>query len=68
MAFPLQRHTRMQNGERRDRVREWRAGMEKAMRKTPADVSGGMKKRVGLARALDPEIRLLDEPTSGSTN
>jgi phospholipid/cholesterol/gamma-HCH transport system ATP-binding protein len=69
VAFPLRRHAQMTNGERRDRVSELlsRVGMEETGRKMPADISGGMKKRVGLARALalDPEIMLLDEPTAG---
>jgi len=69
VAFPLRRHTAMSDRERRDRVRELltRVGMEGAAQKMPADISGGMKKRVGLARALalDPEIMLLDEPTAG---
>lgn len=69
VAFPLRRHTKMTDDERHDRVRDLlsRLGVEDASAKMPSDISGGMKKRVGLARALalDPEIMLLDEPTAG---
>src|SRR6202167_947864 len=55
VAFPLRHHKReMTKSERGDRVRELltEVGMEDAMAKMPSDISGGMQKRVGLARAL----------------
>jgi phospholipid/cholesterol/gamma-HCH transport system ATP-binding protein len=70
VAFPLEHHRRdMSRSERADRVRQLLAevGMESDHAKMPSNISGGMQKRVGLARALalEPEILLLDEPTAG---
>jgi phospholipid/cholesterol/gamma-HCH transport system ATP-binding protein len=69
VAFPLSRHTQLTPVERTQRVRDLlgRVGMEQDVNKMPSELSGGMQKRVGLARALalDPEILLFDEPTAG---
>ncbi len=69
VGFPLRRHSRMSDDQRAKRVHELLAnvGMDQDAHKMPSEVSGGMQKRVGLARALalDPEILLFDEPTAG---
>jgi phospholipid/cholesterol/gamma-HCH transport system ATP-binding protein len=69
VAFPMRRHTRLANEEIRARAREKLAavGLADAYDKMPAELSGGMKKRAALARAmaLDPEILLVDEPSAG---
>jgi phospholipid/cholesterol/gamma-HCH transport system ATP-binding protein len=69
VAFPLRRHGGFAEKEQKDRVKQLlsRVGMEKDLAKLPSQISGGMKKRVGMARALalDPDILLFDEPTAG---
>jgi phospholipid/cholesterol/gamma-HCH transport system ATP-binding protein len=70
VAFPLEHHRRdLSRSQRDDRVMQLlgEVGMESARDKMPSNISGGMQKRVGLARALalDPHILLLDEPTAG---
>jgi len=69
VAFPLRRHTKMSDAERTEKVRALllSVGLDKDLEKMPGGISGGMRKRVGLARALalDPEILLFDEPTAG---
>jgi phospholipid/cholesterol/gamma-HCH transport system ATP-binding protein len=69
VAFPLRRHTDLSDAEINERVRAKLAavGLERDIRKMPSDLSGGMRKRVGLARAmaLDPAILLVDEPSAG---
>jgi len=70
VAFPLEHHRRdMSKAERSDRVRQLlvEVGLDGDIDKMPSDISGGMQKRVGLARALalEPQILLLDEPTAG---
>lgn len=69
VAFPLSRHTNTSAADRKKRVRELlgSVGMDQDLEKMPSEISGGMQKRVGLARALalDPSILLFDEPTAG---
>ncbi|MDD5705384.1 MAG: ABC transporter ATP-binding protein [Kiritimatiellae bacterium] len=69
VALPLREKTRLSEAQIADKVRETLAmvGLEKDGEKRPAEISGGMQKRAGLARAIvrDPEIVLYDEPTTG---
>ena len=69
VAFPLRRHTRLADGDIRKRAREKLAevGLDSSYDRMPADLSGGMRKRAGLARALalEPSILLVDEPSAG---
>ena len=69
VAFPMRRHTKLSDGDIRERARKKLAdvGLEADYDKMPGDLSGGMKKRAGLARAmaLDPAILLVDEPSAG---
>ena len=69
VAFPMRRHTQWPDAEIRERAKGKLAdvGLEKDFDKMPGDLSGGMKKRAGLARAmaLDPAILLVDEPSAG---
>ncbi|HEY3736683.1 MAG TPA: ATP-binding cassette domain-containing protein, partial [Jatrophihabitans sp.] len=69
VAFPLREHTRKSEREIRSIVLEKMemVGLGGAQKKLPGEISGGMRKRAGLARALvlDPQIILVDEPDSG---
>jgi phospholipid/cholesterol/gamma-HCH transport system ATP-binding protein len=71
VAYPLREHTRLSEDEIEARVREKLEFVDlepdKVLDQTPAELSGGMKKRVGIARGManNPHIMLYDEPTSG---
>lgn len=69
VAFPLRKHTKKRESEVRQIVMERldEVGLTKAVNKYPGEVSGGMKKRAGFARALvlNPSVVMFDEPDSG---
>ena len=69
LEFPLKRLTDLSDTEINDKVKEAldQVGLANSIDKMPSELSGGMKKRIGLARTLitDPKIMLYDEPTTG---
>ena len=69
IAYPLREHLRLTEKDIRERVAEKLklVGLSGIESKMPAELSGGMKKRVGLARAIatEPDIIMYDEPTTG---
>lgn len=69
LAFPLKKHTELSDKEMKTRIIEMldMVGLKEALKQMPSELSGGMRKRIGLARPLIlyPKIMLYDEPTTG---